>query len=73
MEEQQEYARMLHGSGHGIALRQPTHDVDVGDLCYWSPNGRATRILNIFDNKEVRSFPYWRKRAHQSMRDISNE
>lgn len=57
MEKQQEYARLLHGSGFGIALWKPTHDVDVGDLCYWSPDGKATRILNIFDNKEVLSIP----------------
>jgi hypothetical protein len=57
MEEQQEYARLLNGSGLGIALRRPTHDVDVGDLCYWSPDGKATRILNIFDNKEVPTLP----------------
>ena len=53
MEEQLQFARLLHGSGHGIALRNPTHGVDVGDLCYWSPDGRASKILNIFDNKQV--------------------
>ena len=53
MEEQLEYARLLHGSGHGIALRKPTHDVEVGDVCYWSSEGKATRILNIFENIQV--------------------
>ena len=53
MEEQSEYARLLHPNGHGIALRNPTHDIDVGDLCYWSPEGKATRILNVFDNVQV--------------------
>ena len=57
MEEQREYARLLHSSGHGIALRQPTHDIDVGDICYWSAQGKALRILNVFDNKDVRPFP----------------
>jgi len=63
MEEQHEYARLLSGSGHGLALKQPTYDVDVGDICYWSPTGKAIRILNIFDNKDVSSFP---RLTHQS-------
>ena len=53
MEAQFEYSRLLHGSGHGIALRKPTHDINVGDLCYWTQDGKATRILNVFDNKQV--------------------
>jgi hypothetical protein len=57
MEKQQEYARLLHGSGLGIGLWKPTYDIDVGDICYWSPDGKATRILNIFDNKEVLAIP----------------
>ena len=63
MDDQREYARLLHGTGYGIALRQPTHDIDVGDICYWSPNGKATRILNVFDNKDVLSLPNRRNRA----------
>ena len=55
MEAQLQYSRLLHGNGHGIALRKPTHAIDVGDLCYWSPDGKATRILNVFDNKQVSS------------------
>lgn len=53
MEAQLEYSRLLHGSGYGIALRKPSHDINVGDLCYWSPDGKASRILNVFDNKQV--------------------
>jgi elongation factor P hydroxylase len=56
MDEQVDYSRLLHGSGHGIALRKATTDIDVGDLCYWNPDGRATKILNVFDNAEV--YPY---------------
>jgi hypothetical protein len=65
MEEQLEYARLLYGNGHGIALRKPTHDVDVGDLCYWNPEGKAVRILNIFDNRQVS--PPWRNRRNNSI------
>lgn len=53
MEAQLEYSRLLHGSGHGIALRKAPHDINVGDLCYWTPEGKACRILNIFDHREV--------------------
>jgi aspartokinase len=52
-DETEEYARILRESGHGIALRKPTCDVDVSDLCYWSPEGEAARVFNIFDNKQV--------------------
>jgi hypothetical protein len=52
MDEQVDYSRLLHGSGHGIALRKTT-DIDIGDICYWNPDGRATKILNVFDNAEV--------------------
>jgi hypothetical protein len=58
MEEQLEYSRLLHGSGHGIALRKPTQDIEVGDICYWNPDGKATRILNVFDNKQVLILTY---------------
>lgn len=54
MEEQIAFSKLLYESSrHGIALRRPTQDINVGDLCYWSPNGTATRILNVFDNRQV--------------------
>jgi len=53
MDEQRAFSQLLYGNGHGIALRHPTQDIDVGDLCYWDADGRATRILNVFDNTEV--------------------
>jgi hypothetical protein len=53
MDEQQAFAELLHGSRHGIALRRPTQEIDVGDLCYWDTDGTASRILNVFENKEV--------------------
>jgi len=56
MDGQLEYAKLLHGAGHGVALRKPSLDVEVGDLCYWDPEGKATRILNVFDNREVFRF-----------------
>jgi hypothetical protein len=52
MEEQQAFSRMLYSSGHGIALRHPTQEINVGDVCYWE-DGIATRIFNVFDNKDV--------------------
>lgn len=55
MDAQLEYSRLLHGSSHGIALRKATHDIDVGDICYWTQDGKALRILNIFSNKQVTS------------------
>jgi len=58
MDQQLEFARLLLPSGNGIPLRKPTHDIDVGDICYWSPEGKASRILNIFDNKQVRARPF---------------
>ena len=57
MDQQLEFARLLRPSGHGIALRKPTTDINVGDICYWTPDGKATRILNIFDNKDVKCLP----------------
>lgn len=54
MEQQIAYSKLLHGSGHGIALKHPTQDIDVGDLCYWDSNGKAVRILNVFDNEKVK-------------------
>jgi hypothetical protein len=56
MDEQLAYSKLLHHTGNGLALKKPVQDVDVGDLCYWA-DGVATRILNVFDNKEVYSFP----------------
>ena len=53
MEEQLDFARILYDSSYGIALRKPAQEIDVGDICYWTPDGRASRILNVFDNKQV--------------------
>ena len=55
MENQQAFAKALHGNGYGVALYHPTQGIDVGDLCYWGTDGVATRILNIFDNAKVSS------------------
>jgi len=55
MEEQRQFAKILHPNGHGIALRYETPDINVGDICYWDDAGKATRILNIFENKSVRT------------------
>jgi hypothetical protein len=54
MDEQQAFSSLLYGSGHGIALRNPTQEIDVGDVCYWDMDGTATRIFNVFDNTVVR-------------------
>jgi len=53
MDEQQAFAQLLFDSKHGIALRRPTQELDVGDVCYWDNDGTAVRILNIFENSEV--------------------
>ena len=53
MDEQQAFSQLLHNSGYGIALRHPTQEIDVGDVCYWDADGTATRIFNVFDNAEV--------------------
>jgi len=53
MEEQLVFSKLLQEAGEGIALCRPTQDIDVGDICYWDSNGRATRILNVFENQEV--------------------
>ena len=53
MDAQLKYAKLLHASNYGIALKKPCYDVNVGDLCYWDQEGKATRILNIFDNDQV--------------------
>lgn len=53
MDEQHAFSRLLHSSGHGIALRHPTQEIEVGDVCYWDADGTATRIFNVFDNAEV--------------------
>ena len=54
MKEQQSFSELLQNNGHGIALRNPTQDINVGDICYWDTRGTATRILNVFENKDVR-------------------
>jgi hypothetical protein len=53
METQIHYSNLLHGSNLGIALENPRDDIDVGDLCAWD-DGKAVRVLNIFENQEVR-------------------
>jgi len=53
MTEQQEFAKLLYKQGLGIALRRPTQEIDVGDVCYWDSDGTAVRILNVFDNADV--------------------
>lgn len=55
MKEQLSFSELLQKNPHGVALRNPTQEVDVGDICYWDAKGTATRILNIFDNSDVRS------------------
>lgn len=47
------FSKLLQDAGEGIALCRPTQDIDVGDICYWDSNGSATRILNVFENREV--------------------
>ena len=54
MKEQQSFSELLQNNGHGIALRHPTQEINVGDICYWDEKGTATRILNVFDNSDVR-------------------
>jgi len=53
MKEQQSFSELLQNNGHGIALRHPTQEINVGDICYWDEKGTATRILNVFDNSDV--------------------
>jgi hypothetical protein len=53
MDDQQAFSELLSNTGFGIALRHPTQGIDVGDVCYWDADGAATRILNIWENKEV--------------------
>ena len=53
MDEQQAFSRLLYSSGHGIALRRPSQEIDVGDVGYWDTDGKATRIFNAFENAEV--------------------
>jgi len=60
MAEQQEFAKLLYSRGLGIALRRPTQEIDVGDVCYWDTDGSAVRILNVFDNADVCAvFPFF--------------
>jgi len=54
MKEQQSFSELLQNNGHGIALRNPTQEINVGDICYWDEKGTATRILNVFENSDVR-------------------
>jgi hypothetical protein len=72
MEQQIAFSKLLHGSGHGIALKHPTQEIDIGDVCYWDADGKAVRILNVFDNTKV-LFSWisdnssgWRKMTGQS-------
>jgi len=53
MDAQLKYSDLLYTINYGIPLRKPSYDINVGDLCNWSQEGKATRILNIFDNHEV--------------------
>jgi hypothetical protein len=53
MKEQQSFSELLQNNGHGIALRHPTQEINVGDICYWDEKGTATRILNVFENSDV--------------------
>jgi len=55
MKEQQSFSELLQKNAYGIALRHPTQEIDVGDICYWDAKGAATRILNIFENRDVSS------------------
>ena len=57
MKEQQSFSELLQNNGHGIALRHPTQEINVGDICYWDEKGTATRILNVFENSDVYSRP----------------
>jgi hypothetical protein len=54
MVTQMKYSKHLFSSNYGIALIKPSDVISVGDLCFWDKEGRATRILNIFDNHQVR-------------------
>jgi hypothetical protein len=53
MKEQLSFSELLKSNGLGIALRKPTQDINVGDVCYWDAKGTATKILNVFENKAV--------------------
>jgi hypothetical protein len=52
MDTQIKYSKYLFASNYGIALQKPSY-INVGDLCFWDDEGRAVRILNIFDNQQV--------------------
>jgi hypothetical protein len=47
------YSEILYPRNYGIALKNPSDDISVGDLCFWDLHSKATRILNIFENQEV--------------------
>jgi serine/threonine protein kinase len=51
--DQMKYSKLLYPMNYGIALRNPSDDISVGDLCFWDRHGKAMRILNIFENQEV--------------------
>jgi serine/threonine protein kinase len=53
METQIKYSKLLHPNNLGIALKYPSDNINVGDLCFWDEHGKAVRILNIFDNHKV--------------------
>jgi hypothetical protein len=53
MDAQVKYSSLLLASNYGIALKKPSYDITVGDVCFWDQEGKATRILNVFDNHQV--------------------
>jgi len=56
MDEQEAFSTLLHKTGYGIALYHPVQAIDVGDLCYWDDKGKAVKILNVFDNSQVKFY-----------------
>jgi thioredoxin-like negative regulator of GroEL len=53
MDAQVKYSQLLLASNYGIALIRPSDYVTAGDVCFWDQQGKATRILNVFDNHQV--------------------
>jgi len=72
MDAQLQYSKLLHASNYGIALRKPSYDISVGDLCYWDQEGKATRILNIFDNYQVCHFLLEKRYKARTLRTCTN-